>query len=171
MCLNENAVLREFYHPVVRKQKFSNTAKLPAPKLVFVPLHPFRHEYLEMTEKVISQVKTTVMGFSGKVHSCGIRKAICRAIYLSTGISVQPRPFGHAIRMFHERLAGQVLVASPLGKRLRGRSRSRWHNYIFFYLACARLGCGVSRTIIDCGKVCISSPRSASVPVTLPRRN
>jgi len=41
--------------------------------------------------------------------------------------------------MSHERLARQVLLAKPTGKRARGRPRTRWSDYICD-LAWPRLG-------------------------------
>jgi len=40
------------------------------------------------------------------------------------------RWFGHMSRIFQERLARQVLLATTTGKQLRGRRRTRRHDYI-----------------------------------------
>jgi len=38
--------------------------------------------------------------------------------------------FSHVSRVFHESLLRQVLLAAPMRKRPRGRSSTRWSNYI-----------------------------------------
>jgi len=101
-----------------------------------------------MTETVLSQVQAAEMGFlqgvrgvtrSGcKIRSCEFRKVLNVEPLLRMERS-QLRWFGHVSRMSHETLARQVLLATPIGKRPRGRPRTRWPDCISG-LAWSRLG-------------------------------
>jgi len=65
-----------------------------------------------------------------KVRSCEIRKALNVEPLLRIERS-QLRWFGHVSRrMLHERLARQVLLAKPTGKRPKVRPRTRWSDDI-----------------------------------------
>ena len=63
-----NTVLREFCHSVVSKRELSHTAKLSVYKSIFVPILTYGHEPWVMTERVVSQVQSTEMGFLRRVH-------------------------------------------------------------------------------------------------------
>ena len=78
-------VLRELYRSVVTKLEFSNTAKLSVFKSFFVPIFTYSHESWVMTERILSQVQATEMGFlrrvngvtlHDKVRSCEIHEAL-----------------------------------------------------------------------------------------------
>jgi len=64
-----------------------------------------------------------------KEHRSEIRKARDVKLLLRIDRS-QIRWFGHVSRMLQERLARQVLLATPTGKRPRGRPKTRWPDYI-----------------------------------------
>jgi len=66
--------------------------------------------------------------FHDKVRSCEIRKAHIVGSLLGIETS-QLRWFGHVTRMLQERLARQVLVATPNGEQ-PGRPRARCSDYI-----------------------------------------
>jgi len=63
------------------------------------------------------------------VRSCEIPRALNVEPLLRIDRS-QLRWFGHVSRMPHKRLARQVLLAKPTGKRPRGRPRISWSDYI-----------------------------------------
>ena len=65
-----------------------------------------------------------------KVHSSEIRKSLHIEPLLLQIKCSQFRWFGHVSRMLHERLPKQALLAKANGRRLVGRSRTRWTNYI-----------------------------------------
>ena len=79
------------------------------------------------------------MGFLLSVHCVALRDTVC-SCEISETLNVEPLPlqmersqlrcFGHVTRMSQERLARQVLLATPAGKRPRGRPRTRWRDYI-----------------------------------------
>jgi len=107
-------------------------------KSVFVPILTYGHGSWVMTERVLFQLQATEMGFLRRVHdvtlrdkvrSCEIRKALNVVTLLWIERS-QLRWFGHVSRMPQERLARQVLLATPTEKRPRGRPRTRWCDYI-----------------------------------------
>jgi len=63
-----NLVLREFHRSVVMKREITNTAKLSVIKSVFVPILTYGYESCVMTERVLSQVQTSEVGFLRRVH-------------------------------------------------------------------------------------------------------
>ena len=65
-----------------------------------------------------------------KVHSSEIQKSLHIEPLLLQIKSSQFKWFGHVSRMLHERLPKQALLAKANGRRLVGRSRTRWTNYI-----------------------------------------
>jgi len=77
------------------------------------------------------------MFLRNKVRSCEIRKAV-NVEQLLRSERFQLRRFGHVTGMPHERLARQVLLDTPTGKRPRGRPKTRWWDYIYC-LAWSRL--------------------------------
>ena len=66
---------------------------------------------------------------SRQVRSCGILRVLNVEPLLRIERS-QLCWFDHVSRMPHERLARQVLLAPPTGKRHSGRPRTRWSDYI-----------------------------------------
>jgi len=91
------------------------------------------HESWVMTEKILSQVQTTQMGFLRKIHSvtlrdqgrnCNIRTALTVESLLRIERS-QLRCFGHVTRTSHKRLARQLLLTTPTGKRPRDCASTR----------------------------------------------
>ena len=92
-----------------------------------------------MTEKVFSQMQAAEMGFLRRVHgvtlrdkvpSCEIRRALNVEPLLLLIERSQLGWFGHVSRMSQEKLGTQVLLATPTGKRPRGRPRTRWSDNI-----------------------------------------
>jgi len=68
-----NAVLRELHRAVVTKRELSNTTKLSVFRSVFVPILTNGHESRVMTERILTQVQATEMGFLRRVH--GVTRA------------------------------------------------------------------------------------------------
>jgi len=63
-----SAVLRELDRSVVTKWELSNTAKLSIFKSVFVPILTYGHEYWVITERILTQVQASEMGFLRRLH-------------------------------------------------------------------------------------------------------
>ena len=85
------------------------------------------------------------MGFLRRVHGVTLRNKV-HSCEIRRGLNVRPLSrepsyvrFGHMSGISHERLARQVLLARPTGKRPRGRPKTRWSDYISD-LAWSRLG-------------------------------
>ena len=84
-----------------------------------------------------SEVQTTQMGFLRRVHSVTLLDKVC-SCEICKALNVEPLVqnerssyvrFGHMSGISHERLARQVLLARPTGKRPRGRPKTRWSDY------------------------------------------
>ena len=63
-----NTVLLELNRSVVTKRELSNTAKLLVFKSVFVPILTCGHESWAMTERILTQVQASEIGFLRRVH-------------------------------------------------------------------------------------------------------
>ena len=92
-----------------------------------------------MNEKVRSGVHAAKMGFwrriSGlalldKVKSADIRESLNIQALLPRLERSQIRWYGHVTRMSQERTAKKLLCSTPIGRRLRGRPRTRWRDYV-----------------------------------------
>ena len=99
-------------------------------------------------EKVRSQVQAAEMVFfrriSGltlldKVKSADIRESLNIESLLLRLERSQLRWCGHVTRMSKERTAKILLCSIPIGRRPRGRPRTRWRDYAE-YLSWSRLG-------------------------------
>ena len=92
-----------------------------------------------MNEKVRSRVQAAEMGFLrriggltllDKVKSADIRKSLnIKSLLLRLGRS-RLRWYGHVTRVFQERTAQNLLCSTPIGRRPRGRPRTRWRDYV-----------------------------------------
>ena len=89
-----------------------------------------------MNEKVRSQVE---MGFlrriSGltlldKVKSVDIRESLTIEPLLLRLERSQLRWYGHVTRMSQEITTKKLLYSTPIGRRPRGRPRTRWRDYV-----------------------------------------
>ena len=92
-----------------------------------------------MNEKVRSRVQAAEMGFlrriSGlilldKVKSADIRESLNIESLLLRLEKSQLRWYGHVTRMPQERTAKKLLCSTPIGRRPRGRPRTRWRDYV-----------------------------------------
>ena len=92
-----------------------------------------------MNEKVRSRVQAAEMGFlrriSGltlldKVKSADIRESRNIEALLLRLERSQLRWYGHVTRMSQERTAKKLLCSTPIGRRPRGRPRTRWRDYV-----------------------------------------
>ena len=116
------AVLRSLYRTVVTKRELSRKAKLSIYRSIFVPILTYGHEGWVMTERTRSRVQAAEMSFL--------------LLYLERS---QLRWFGYLVRMPTGCLPWEVFQARPVGRRPRGRPRTRWRDYIST-LAWERLG-------------------------------
>ena len=91
-----------------------------------------------MNEKVRSRVQAAEMGFlrriSGlilldKVKSADIRESLNIEALLLRLERSQLRWYGHVTRMSQERTK-KLLCSTPIGRRPRGRPRTRWRDYV-----------------------------------------
>ena len=92
-----------------------------------------------MNEKVRSRVQAAEMGFlrriSGltlldKVKSADIRESLNTEALLLRLERSQLRWYGHVTQMSQERTAKKLLCSTPIGRRPRGRPRTRWRDYV-----------------------------------------
>ena len=92
-----------------------------------------------MDEKVRFRVQAAEMGFLrrigsltflGKVKSADIRESLNIESLLLRLERSQQRWYGHATRMSLERTAKKLRCSTPIGRRPRGRLRTRWRDYV-----------------------------------------
>ena len=91
-----------------------------------------------MNEKVRSRIQAGEMRFlrriSGlilyKVKSADIRESLNIESLLLWLERSQLRWYGHVTRMSQKRTAKKLLCSTPIGRRPRGRPRTRWRKYV-----------------------------------------
>ena len=92
-----------------------------------------------MNEKVRSRDQAAEMGFLrriscltlwDKVKSADIRESLNIEALLLRLQRSQVRWYGHVTRMSQERTAKKLLCATSIGRRPRGRPRTRWRDYV-----------------------------------------
>ncbi|KAL3045558.1 hypothetical protein OYC64_013764 [Pagothenia borchgrevinki] len=142
------AVLQSLYCTVVTKRELSQKAKLSVYRAISVPTLTYGHEGWVMTERTRLRIQAAEMGFLRRVAGVSLRDKV-RSSVIREGLGVEPlllrvewsqlRWFGHLVRMPPGRLSREVFQARPAGRRLRGRPRTRWRDYISS-LAWERLG-------------------------------
>ena len=127
-----------------RKSKCSN---VPTPSICGTEtgaLHQgkaihFQISLCSYSEKVRPRIHTAEMRFlrriSGltlldKVKSADIRESLNIESLLLRLERSQLRWYGHVTRMSHERTAKKLLLSTPIGRRPRGRPRTRWQDYV-----------------------------------------
>lgn len=142
------AVLRSLYRTVVTKRELSRKAKLSIYRSIFVPTLTYGHEGWVMTERTRSRIQAAEMSFLRRVAGFSLRDRV-RSSVIREGLGLEPlllclersqlRWFGHLVRMPTGRLPWEVFQARPVGRRPRGRPRTRWRDYIST-LAWERLG-------------------------------
>ena len=134
-----SAVMRQLHRSVVLKRELCTKAKLSIFRSVYVPILTYGHECWIMNEKVRSRVQAAEMGFlrriSGlilldKVKSADIRESLNIESLLLRLERSQLRWYGHVTRMPQERTAKKLLCSTPIGRRPRGRPRTRWRDYV-----------------------------------------
>ena len=133
-----NWVLRELYMALYWPNgSFQTPQSCQVLNLVFVPILTYGHEPWVITKRILSQVQAKKMGIlwrfnsvtlCGKKHSCGTRKVL-NVNYFRIK-RYQRRWFGHVSRTPQEKLASQVLLATPTEKRPKGWPRTRWSDCI-----------------------------------------
>ena len=86
-----------------------------------------------------SRLQAAEMGFlrriSGltlldKVKGADIRESLNIESLLLRLDRSQLRWYGHVTRMFQKRIAKKLLCSTPIGRRPRGRPRTRWRDYV-----------------------------------------
>uniref|UniRef100_A0A8C5CRJ5 Reverse transcriptase domain-containing protein n=1 Tax=Gadus morhua TaxID=8049 RepID=A0A8C5CRJ5_GADMO len=142
------AVLRSLYRTVVTKRELSRKAKISIYRSIFVPILTYGHEGWVMTERTRSRVQAAEMSFLRRVAGVSLRDRV-RSSAIREELGLEPlllylersqlRWFGHLVRMPTGRLPWEVFQARPVGRRPRGRPRTRWRDYIST-LAWERLG-------------------------------
>ncbi|KAK0140494.1 putative uncharacterized transposon-derived protein F52C9.6 [Merluccius polli] len=128
------AVLRSLYRTVVMKRELSRKAKLSIYRSIFVPTLTYGHEGWVMTERKRSRIQAAEISFLRRVAGFSLRDRV-RSSVIREELGLEPlllclersqlRWFGH--------------LARPVGRRPRGRPRTRWRDYIST-LAWERLG-------------------------------
>ena len=132
--------MHQLCRSVVLNRELCTKAKLSFFGSVYVPTLTYGHECWIMNEKVRSRVQAAEMGFlrrtSGltlldKVKSADIRESLNIESLLFRLEKSQLRWYGHVTRMFQERTAKKLqLCSTPIGRKPRGRSRTRWRDYV-----------------------------------------
>ena len=109
----------------VATSKLSNTPKLSLTKYFFVLMFNYGHESYEITERILSQVQAAEMRFlrrahdetlHDKVRSCEVRQPLTVE---SLRIEISAKLVRQCDLIVHERLAKQVLVTTPRGKKAK----------------------------------------------------
>ena len=114
---------------MVTEREISNTAKLSAFQSAFLPILPYWPGSWLMTERMLSQVQTGELGLLRYiVHGITPCEKMCN-LEIRKALNVEPplsriersylRWFGHVSRMFQERLARQIPLATLKGKQPR----------------------------------------------------
>ena len=133
------AVMHQLHRSVVLKRELCTKAKLSIFRSVYVPILTYGHECWIINEKVRSRVQAAEMGFlrriSGltlldKVKSADIRESLNIEALLLRLERSQLRWYGHVTRISQERTAKKLLCSTPIGRRPRGRPRTRWQDYV-----------------------------------------
>ena len=137
--------MRQLHRPVVLKRELCTKAKLSIFRLVYVPILTYGHECWIMNEKVRSRVQAAEVGFLrriggltllDKIKSADIRESLnIKALLLRLERS-QLRRYGHVTRMSQEATAKKLFCSTPIGRRPRGRPRTRWRDYIDLNWSC-----------------------------------
>ena len=134
-----SAVMRQLHRSVVLKRELCTRARLSFFRLVCVPILTCGHECWIINEKVRSRVQATEMELlrrvSGltlldKVKSAHIRESLNIESLLLRLERSQLRWYGHVTRMSQERTAKKLLCSTPIGRKPRGRHRTRWRDYV-----------------------------------------
>ena len=143
-----SAVMRSLYRTVVVKKELSRKAKLSIYQSIYVPTLTYGHELWVMTERTRSRVQAVEMSFLRRVAGRTLRDRV-RSSVTRRELGVEPlllhversqlRWLGHLFRMPPGRLPAEVFRTSPIGRRPRGRPRTRWRDYVS-QLALERLG-------------------------------
>ena len=132
----------------VVKKELSQKAKLSIYRSIYVPTLTYGHELWVVTKRTRSRIQAAEMGFLRRVSGLSLRDRV-RSSVIQEGLGVEPlllriersqmRWLGHLVRMPLGHLPGDVFRAHPIGRRPRGRPRTRWRDYVS-RLAWERLG-------------------------------
>ena len=141
-------VFSSLYRSVVVKRELSFRTKLSIYRSVYLPVLTYGHELWVVTERMRSRVQAAEMRYLRRVAGLTLRDGV-RSSAIREDLEVeslllrversQLRWFGHLIRMSPGRLPVELFRARPIGRRPRGRPRTRWRDYISS-LAEERLG-------------------------------
>ncbi|KAK3518448.1 hypothetical protein QTP70_000651 [Hemibagrus guttatus] len=133
------AVLRSMYRSVVVKKELSRKMKLSIYQSIYVPTLIYGHELWVMTERIRSRIQAAEMSFLCRVAGHSLRDRVRSSVTREElGVELlllhiergQLRLLGHLFRMPPGHLPGEVFGACPMGKRPRGRPRTRWRDYV-----------------------------------------
>ncbi|GAA6111505.1 uncharacterized protein LOC111191400, partial [Tachysurus ichikawai] len=134
-----SAVMRSIYRSAVVKRKLSCKTKLSIYQSIYVPTLTYGHELWVMTERTRSRIQAAEMSFLHRVAGRSLRDKV-RSSVTREELRVEPlllhikrsqlRWLGHLFRIPLGRHSGEVFRACPTGRRLRGRPRTRWRDYV-----------------------------------------
>ncbi|CAM4608815.1 unnamed protein product [Leuciscus chuanchicus] len=134
-----SAVMRSMYRSVVVKKELSRKAKLSIYRSIYVPTLTYGHELWVITERTRSRIQAAEISFLRRVAGRSLRDRV-RSSVTREELRVEPlllhiekgqlRWLGHLFRMPPGRLPGKVFRAHPTGRRPRGRTRTRWRDYV-----------------------------------------
>ncbi len=126
-------LMRSTYRSVVMKKELSCKEKLLIYRSIYVPTLTYGHELW------VKIPDTAGRSLRDRVKSSVTREELRLEPLLLDIERSQLRWLGHLFRMPPGCLPGEVFRARPTGRRLRGRPRTRWRDYVS-RLAWERLG-------------------------------
>ncbi len=134
-----SAVMRSMYRSVVMKKELSCKAKLSIYRSIYIPTLTYGHELWVMTERTSSRIQADEMSFLRRVAGRSLRDRV-RSSVTREELRVEPllldiersqlRWLGHLFRMPPGCLPVEVFWVRPTGRRLQGRPRTRWRDFV-----------------------------------------
>ena len=107
--------------------------------MYFVRTVTYGRECWIMKEKARSRVQAAEMGFMRRISGLTLLDKV-KSAYTRESLNIealllrlersQLRWYGHVTRMSQKRTAKKLLCSTPIGRRPRGRPRTRWRDYV-----------------------------------------
>ena len=129
-----SAVMRQLQRSVVLKRELGTRAKLSIFRSVYIPILTYGHECWIMNEKVRSRFQAAEMEFLRRISGLTLLDKVksadnCESLNIESLLlrleSWQLRWYGHVTRMLQKRTAIKLLCSTPIGRRPKGRPRTR----------------------------------------------
>jgi len=140
-------VMRQLGRRVLGRRELSRKAKLAVYRSIFIPTLTYGHELWVMTDRTRPRVQAAEMRFLrrvvgrtlfDRVRNSATREELRVEPLLLEVERGQLRWLGHVLRMGEDRLVTRIFGAEPVGRRGRGRPRTRWKDQLL--RVCERVG-------------------------------